>query len=183
MAYSITDCFMISFAAGLVFAVVYEALRVVRVVLPFRAVIFLCDVLFFVLAAFAVTKISVSLGNHIRIYTVLGFGAGIFTYITTVGRLLNIAENAVSGAVRRVLSAFFRKIGSGLSKIFGAIVHTSKDTFGKINKIRSSAMQKLHKPLQKSTSLLYNIKRHKASNGGSESGHVIKAKVTRSNNT
>ena len=80
------------------------------------------------------------------------------------------------------ITAFFRKIRSGLSKIFGAIAHTSKGAFGKINKIRSSAMQKLHKPLQKSTSLMYNIKRRKASNRGSESGHVIKAKVTRSNN-
>ena len=96
MAYSIPDCFMIAFAAGLIFAVVYEILRIIRVMFPFHVVTFVCDIVFFVIAAGAVTKLSLSLGNYIRIYTVLGFGAGIFTYITTLGRLLNIVENAVA---------------------------------------------------------------------------------------
>lgn len=78
MAYSIPDCFMIAFAAGLIFAVVYEILRIVRVMFPFQVVTFVCDIVFFVIAAGAVTKLSLSLGNYIRIYTVLGFGAGDF---------------------------------------------------------------------------------------------------------
>ena len=102
MAYSIPDCFMIAFAAGLIFAVVYELLRIIRVMFPFQVMTFVCDIVFFVIAAGAVTKLSLSLGNYIRIYTVLGFGAGIFTYITTLGRFLNIVENAVAGAVRSV---------------------------------------------------------------------------------
>ena len=101
MAYSIPDCFMIAFAAGLIFAVVYEILRIIRIMFPFQVVTFVCDIVFFVIAAGAVTKLSLSLGNYIRIYTVLGFGAGIFTYITTLGRLLNIVENAVAGALFR----------------------------------------------------------------------------------
>ena len=48
MAYSIPDCFMTAFAVGLLFALVYEALRIIRILLPFRAVTFVCDVLFFV---------------------------------------------------------------------------------------------------------------------------------------
>ena len=106
MAYSIPDCFMIAFAAGLIFAVIYEILRIVRVMFPFQVVTFVCDIVFFVIAAGAVTKLSLSLGNYIRIYTVLGFGAGIFTYITTLGRLLNIVENAVAGRRCRQFSAF-----------------------------------------------------------------------------
>ena len=108
MAYSIPDCFMIAFAAGLVFALVYEALRIIRVVFPFKVVTFICDIAFFVIAAGAVTKLSLSLGNYIRVYTVLGFGAGIFTYIATIGRLLNVLENAAAGAVRAAFSAVFR---------------------------------------------------------------------------
>ena len=118
MAYSIPDCFMIAFAAGLIFAVIYEILRIIRVMFPFQVVTFVCDIVFFVIAAGAVTKLSLSLGNYIRIYTVLGFGAGIITYITTLGRLLNIVENAVAGAVRSALSAVFRFFG----RIFGRLL-------------------------------------------------------------
>lgn len=67
MAYSIPDCFMIAFAAGLIFAVVYEILRIIRVMFPFQVVTFVCDIVFFVIAAGAVTKLSLSLGNYIRI--------------------------------------------------------------------------------------------------------------------
>ena len=139
MAYSIPDCFMIAFAAGLIFAVVYEILRIIRIMFPFQVVTFVCDIVFFVIAAGAVTKLSLSLGNYIRIYTVLGFGAGIFTYITTLGRLLNIVENAVAGAVRSALSAVFRFFGRIFGRLFGAIAHVWAGVFGEINKICLSA--------------------------------------------
>ena len=42
---------MAAFAAGLMFSLVYEALRIVRVIFPFRIVVFVCDVVFFLLAA------------------------------------------------------------------------------------------------------------------------------------
>ena len=153
MAYSIPDCFMIAFAAGLIFAVVYEILRIVRVMFPFQVVTFVCDIVFF---AGAVTKLSLSLGNYIRIYTVLGFGAGIFTYITTLGRLLNIVENAVAGAVRSALSAVFRFFGRIFGRLFGAIAHVWAGVFGEINKICLIAEKKLRKPLQKKVKIVYN---------------------------
>ena len=156
MAYSIPDCFMIAFAAGLIFAVVYEILRIIRVMFPFQVVTFVCDIVFFVIAAGAVTKLSLSLGNYIRIYTVLGFGAGIFTYITTLGRLLNIVENAVAGAVRSALSAVFRFFGRIFGRLFGAIAHVWAGVFGEINKICLSAEKKLRKPLQNKVKIVYN---------------------------
>ena len=183
MAYSIPDCFMISFAAGLIFALVYEALRIVRVVFPFRVVTFICDIVFFVLAAGAVTKLSLSLGNYIRIYTILGFGAGIFTYVTTIGRLLNIIENAAAGAVRSALAAVLRFFGSIFGKLFGAIAHVGTDVFGKINKICLSAEKKLHKPLQNKVKVVYNKESRKVHIRVSETDHVIKAQVRRGNNT
>ena len=122
MAYSIPDCFMIAFAAGLIFAVVYEILRIIRVMFPFQVVTFVCDIVFFVIAAGAVTKLSLSLGNYIRIYTVLGFGAGIFTYITTLGRLLNIVENAVAGRFGR-LCRRFSAFSAEFSADFLALLH------------------------------------------------------------
>ena len=54
MSYSIPDCFMIAFAVGLVFGLVYEALRIVRLILRFGAAVFICDIAFFMLAAAAV---------------------------------------------------------------------------------------------------------------------------------
>ena len=48
MYVSIPDCFMIAFVVGLIFGLVYEALRIVRLILRFKAAVFLCDVLFFI---------------------------------------------------------------------------------------------------------------------------------------
>ena len=174
---------MIAFAAGLVFALVYEALRILRILLPFKAVKFVCDILFFLLAAAAVTRISLLLGNYIRGYTVLGFGAGIFTYITTVGRIVNRFENAVAGAVRAVLGAIFRGLGKIFRSAFGFIAHKLSLVFGKINKISLNVIKKLRKPLKNKPQMVYNNKYRKNNNGRSETGNVIRAKVTRSNNT
>ena len=70
MSYTVPECFMAAFAAGLMFSLVYEALRIVRVIFPFRIVVFVCDVVFFLLAALAVTRLSMALGDHIRWSTV-----------------------------------------------------------------------------------------------------------------
>ena len=179
---TVPECFMAAFAAGLLFSVVYEVLRIIRVIFPFRWLTFICDILFFLLAAQVVTKLSLSLGDHIRWATVFGFGAGIFAYINTIGRLLNILENAVANAVRTALGAFFRKIGHAASVLFGVIAHTVSRIFGKITKIYSDHVKKRHRHLKKQHGIVYNKECHKDNNGGSENGHVIKAEVRRSVN-
>ncbi len=179
MSYSVPECFMAAFAAGLVFALVYEALRIVRVILPFRAVIFLCDAAFFLLAAVVVTKLSLALGNYIRWSAVMGFGAGVFAYITTVGRLLNILENSIANAVRTVLAGIFGALGRMASKFFGKIAQALSALFVNIAKIYSTHIKKLLKPLKKSPEIGYNNRCHIDTNGGSETVHVIKAQVRR----
>ncbi len=180
MAYSIPDCFMAAFAAGLVFALVYEALRIVRILLPFRAVVFVCDILFFLLAAGAVTKLSLVLGNYIRGYTVLGFGAGVFTYVTTLGRLLNRLENAVADTVRSVLKALFGAVGKALRSAFGFIAHRLRGVFGRIHKFSADAVKKLSKPLKTKSGIVYNKRSNIKNSERSETGNVIHAKVKRS---
>ena len=177
MSFTVPECFMAAFAAGLVFSLVYEVLRIIRLVLPLKAVTFVCDILFFVLAALAVTRLSLALGNYIRWSTVLGFGAGIFTYINTLGRLLNLAENAISHAVRMALSGIFRAVRKAGAKFFGAIAHTASGVFGEISKICTPIVKKLPGHLKKSAQMVYNKKSRKDNSGGSETGHVIKAKV------
>lgn len=172
---SIPDCFMIAFAVGLLFGLVYEALRILRILLRFGAAVFVCDVLFFILSAKAVMTLSEAMGSYVRIYTVLGFGAGVFAYIVTVGRLFNIAENAASNAWRRAIGRLWRKIGSFCSKIIQKI----KGVLGKIYKNCESVYKKHFKPLKSDSKKLYNKKRLEKI-GESEKVHVIKATVKRS---
>lgn len=180
MTYSVSECFMAAFAAGLLFALVYEALRIVRLLLPLKAVVFACDIAFFVLAALAVTKLSLSLGNYIRFYTVAGFGAGVFSYIVTIGRLMNFLENAVIGTVQHALASLFKWIGRGFKKAFGAFAQLCSGVFGEISKISSALRKKTRRHLKKAPNLVYNKESFKDNNGGSVSGHVIKAAVRRS---
>lgn len=179
MSYTVPECFMAAFAMGLVFSLVYEVLRIIRVVFPLKLVTIVCDILFFLLAALAVTKLSLALGDHIRWSTVFGFGAGVFAYINTLGRLLNLLENAVANAVRAALSAVFKAVGHAAARFFGAIAHTASGIFGKITKICSDNVKKRRKPLQNTHGIVYNKESHKDNNGGSETGHVIKAEVRR----
>ncbi|MBD5129345.1 MAG: hypothetical protein HDT43_05425 [Ruminococcaceae bacterium] len=178
MSYSIPDCFMIAFAVGLVFGLVYEALRIVRLILRFGAAVFVCDIAFFMLAAAAVFKLSESLGNFVRVYTVLGFGAGVFAYIVTVGRILNLAESAASIAWRKTIGRFIRLIGDSARNSFGIIAQNSKVIFGKISKHFDNARENQFKHLQLRTKMLYNKK--KQTKIGEEEVHVIKAAVKRS---
>lgn len=178
-----TELFMLAFAAGLIFALVYEALRIIRIIFPFKAVVFACDVLFFIIAGFAVVRLSVSLGNYVRGCIVFGFGAGIFAYITTIGRILNLFENAIADAVRAVLSRIFGLLSRICNKCFGFIAQNASALFGKIAKISADAHKKRGRGLKKDTQLVYNKTNAKETNGGSESGHVIIAKVRKGVNS
>ena len=173
MYVSIPDCFMIAFVAGLIFGLVYEALRIVRLILRFKAAVFVCDVSFFILSALGVMMLSKGLGKYVRNYTVLGFGAGVFTYIVTLGRLLNLAESAASAVWRMTIGKALRKIGQCAKKCVGTIRQKTELTIGKISKDIKNRRRDLKSPSE----TLYN--KEKAKKLG-EGDHVIKAKVTRS---
>lgn len=170
---------MISFAVGFVFGLVYEALRIVRLILRVKPAIFICDVLFFVLAAGAILKLSDSLGNYVRIYTVLGFGAGVFAYIVTVGRILNLAESAASVVWRKTIGRLLRFIGKKVKKAFGTIAQKISSIFGGITKYLDNQKENRSKHLQLNHKPLYNKKRLDKT-GESEEVHVIKATVRKS---
>lgn len=177
MYVSIPDCFMIAFVIGLIFGLVYEALRIIRLILRFKAAVFVCDVLFFILSAFGVMMLSKSLGNYVRIYTVLGFGAGVFTYIVTIGRLLNLVESAASTAWRMTIGKMLKKVGQGAKKCVGTIRQKTVLAFGKITKDFKERTENHRQDLQSSPNTLYNKEKSKKLGEGD---HVIKAKITRS---
>lgn len=178
MAYSIPDCFMAALICGFVFGLVYEAFRIVRLVLRVKPAVFLCDVLFFALAAEVVFRLSMAMGNYVRIYTLLGFGAGLFAYIETVGRFLNMIESAAAVVWRKTIGRAARFIWGKVKAAFGKIAQKSSEEFVKAAKILKSTRKKHVRHLKSDAQKEYNKNTHQ-NTGGSETGHVIKAKVTR----
>lgn len=179
MGFSIPDCFMIAFAAGLLFGSVYEVLRIIRLIMRFKAAALVCDIVFFALSAWAVCTLSKSLGNYIRVYTILGFGAGVFTYIVTLGRLFNIAESAASVVWRKTIGRFLRFIGRSIRKAFGKIAQLSRDRLSKTTKYIGDRSKSAFKHLHSDSKMVYN-KDILEKVGESEKRHAIKAKITRS---
>lgn len=179
MNVSIPDCFMIAFAAGLIFGAVYEALRIVRLILRFRAAVFVCDVVFFILAAMFVCKLSEFLGNYVRLYTVLGFGAGIFTYIVTLGRVLNAIESAASVAWRATIGRALRFLWRTARNFTGKIRHKSQAVFVKIHEYSENIEKKRAERLHLSQEMVYNNVGND-NLGEGEKAHVIQAKVRKS---
>lgn len=179
MNVSIPDCFMIAFAAGLIFGLVYEAVRIVRLILRFRIAVFICDIVFFILAAMFVCKLSEFLGNYVRLYTVLGFGAGVFTYIVTIGRIFNVLESAASIAWRRTIGMAFNKCVRFLRKVSGKIRHKWQELFVKIHEYSGKTEKKRRERLHLSHKMVYNSMGN-VNIGEGEKAHVIKAKVRKS---
>lgn len=168
---------MIAFFVGLVFGLVYEALRIIRLILRFKAAVFICDIVFFVLAAFVVIKLSVLLGNFVRMYTVFGFGAGVFTYIVTIGRLLNLIESAASVAWRLTIGKILRKIGCFMRKTFVGISQKAKVGFVRVSKYFAEQPEKRFRHLKSDGEKVYNKKR--LDKIGEGENNVIKANVRR----
>ena len=179
MNVSIPDCFMIAFAVGLLFGLVYEILRIIRLVLRFRIVVFFCDIVFFAVSAFCVCKLSEFLGSYVRLYTVLGFGAGVLTYIVTLGRLFNVIESAASVVWRNTIGKLFHIFGRNMRYFTGKISQKSKRIFGKIHKYSAKLVKSHSEHLHYNKQKMYN---NKGSNiiGEGEEIHVIKARVKKS---
>lgn len=177
MSVSIPDCFMIAFFVGLVFGLVYEVLRIIRLILRFKAAVFVCDIAFFVLAAFVVIKLSVSLGNFVRMYTIFGFGAGVFTYIVTIGRLLNLIESAASVAWRLTIGKLLKKIGGFMRKVFVGITQKAKSGFVRVSKYFAEQPKIPSKHLKSTSEKVYNKRR--LDKIGEGENNVIKASVRR----
>lgn len=186
MEHSIIDCFMIAFLCGLAFGGVYELLRITRRLLPFQLVTVICDISFFIAAAFFVFKLSLYLGNYIRIYTLLGFGGGVFAYIQTVGRLISFLESFIIGILRKTVGAFIKYIASSAKKAIGAFAHIAASYFGKINDFSKRTTKKTFSLLKSKHQMLYNTKRDiihsQDKNNGENFGgkNVIHAKIKRS---
>lgn len=176
MYISIPDCFIISMFVGLCSGLIYEVLRIIRLLFPFKICVFLCDAAFFIISSKIIMMLSEEMGNYVRLYTVLGFGAGVFTYIVTFGRLLNRAENAVSNAWRRALTRVFKALSKLFCSVFGTITHKTKSIFSQIAEYRRKMAKKPLYDLKSNNEIVYNDKRLEKIGGKTE---AIKATVRR----
>ncbi len=179
MYVSVPDCFMIAFAAGLLFGIVYELFRIVRLILRFRTAVFVCDMAFFALAALFVCKLSEFLGSFVRLYAVLGFGAGIFAYIVTIGRLFNMVESAASVVWRKTLGSLFRRICAFVTKTLGNFSQLCSKLFGHFHEYSSVLLKRRSKDLQLNDKKMYNNIMGNSNIDEGGNGNVIKAKVTK----
>lgn len=180
MEYGILDCYMISFVCGAFFGGVYEAFRLMRRIFPLRAIVFLCDVLFFTLAGFFVFELSLFLGNYVRSYTLLGFGCGLFAYINTLGRLISVLETTVVNALSAIFGSIASVVTSLLHKFIGLFAHNASAAFGRFHDFSSRCWKSVISLLHFDTKRVYNVKRNILNTGESIGGNnVIKAKIRR----
>lgn len=175
--YSIPDCLILGLLLGLFYAPLYEALRIIRLIFPLKAIVVVCDIAFFVAAAEGVFRLSLVLGNHIRGYTILGFAAGIFAYIVTLGRLLNAAENAAAGLWQSAIKKLARFVGGKIRKCFGVIAHNTSKAFGKVADFFGKVSKNRSRDLIFTQTMGYN---KSDNNGGSVKRDVIRARVRKS---
>ena len=186
MAYSIPDCFMTAFVCGTAFGLVYEFFRIVRKLLPLKAVIFVCDVCFFIAAAFFVFNLSMYIGNYVRSYTMLGFGAGVFAYIQTIGRVFSFVEDMLVKLWKKTIGALIYNIFHAVKKGIGSFAHIAADKFMTFHDFSRRTGKKLLTPLKFVPNKMYNVKRNivssernrppRENNGGK---NVIQAKIRR----
>lgn len=178
MNYSIIDCFMISFLCGIIFGTIYEVFRIIRRMLNIKPLVFICDITFFILAGFFVLSLSLYLGNYIRIYTILGFGAGVFSYICTVGRIMSLLETQIIRFWNATVGALIKHFSNFARNISGRFAHKTNILFRDIYDFFDNTKKKISSLLQINTKKLYNnsnvinIER-------SGENNVIQAKVRR----
>lgn len=180
MEFGILDCFMISLVCGAVFGLVYEFFRIIRRLFPFGIVIMICDICFFVAAGLFVFELSMYLGNYVRLYTLLGFGTGIFAYIQTVGRLISLFETALIQLVRSTVGVFVSHIFGLFSKVIGAFAHKVSGVFGRFYDFLKSAKKSSSSLLHFNSKRVYNVKRNIITSGENIGGNnVIQVKIRR----
>ncbi len=181
MVFGILDCFMISFVCGLIFGLVYELFRLIRRMIPVTIVVLICDICFFVAAGLFVFELSMYLGNFVRLYTLLGFGAGLFAYIQTVGRLISLLEMLFIRAISATIGALFLKIFTSLKNTIGIIAHNVTTAFGRFYDFSLRSKKSASSLLHFNTKRVYNVKRNIESYGENIGGNNgIQVKIRRS---
>lgn len=181
MEFGILDCFMIAFFTGVIFGLVYEFFRFIRRIIPNNIVILICDICFFIAAGFFVFELSMYLGNFVRLYTILGFSAGLFTYIQTIGRLFSLLEIALLRFLRAMIGTVFACVAGIVKGAIRIIAHNTNAAFGCFHDFSKRIAKSASSLLHFNTKRVYNVKRNICNHGENIGGNnVIQVKIRRS---
>lgn len=171
-------CFL---AAGAVFGLCYEALRLLRMLLPHpAAVVFFEDTLFFAACGLMSFIIALWVGmGYFRIYYIAFEAIGALLYFLTLGRLINFCLKHAVGFVKRSFSGICKKLKPKVKALFMPFAKKIKGLFSKIAEFVPKPAFNTKKHLKSNSEMLYNNNIHSTLNsgGGGGNGSVIKAKI------
>lgn len=139
---------------GVAIGVLYEPLRVLRLLIKHRSILTgIEDTLFFSLCGFLLFGLSMNVGNgQFRLVYLISACIGAFAYYFTLGRVVRLIYSLLIKFISKILSFLLKPI----KKILGIIVLKIKRLFvGLYEKIRKSG-QKSFSHLKNSTEILYN---------------------------
>lgn len=107
-----TKLFLLSFLIGAVFGVVFDVLRIIRIIKRHHnAVIFIEDFLFVLFCGFWYFVFSTDMARgQIRLFTLIGMFIGFIVYLMTVGSITKRLASAIKYVYDKIESWLKRKI-------------------------------------------------------------------------
>lgn len=101
-------------AAGVLAGVVYDLFRVIRRLIPHRAVEVICDLIYTVLFSMIYFTVSLALTDYLRGFVLLGMAAGAVMWCLTVGRgavfVITLAIKGIIGIMLKPAFVLLNKI-------------------------------------------------------------------------
>lgn len=158
---SITDqCmyFFWSVLLGIVFGVLYELFRLIRITFcPNKIITAIIDIIYFMICAVLFFLYTLEYGQGMmRLFELIGAAIGLILYLITAGQAVSRILRIVITTIKRVLFFLFKWIlkpfifiGKKFYKLFGKI-------YAKIQKNIKNMIKNLKTPLKENTEMLYN---------------------------
>lgn len=149
-----TMAFLWSFVLGVVLAVVYITVSVIRVLSPpTRIQLFISDILFMVFSAIMNFLFACAFTEgKVRFYTIFAELVSFIILYLTLGRGIK----KIVGIVYKWISSFFRKITKPISNFIGKSVTFAEKKFAFMLKKVKKSKKSRHFPLHCQHRMLYN---------------------------
>lgn len=151
--------FMLSLGAGFVLGLLYDAVRIVRLIVPGgKATVIVFDMLFFALSAFLSFLFILAVNKgYVRAYILLGEALGFVLFMLTFGAAVLRAGSAAVNFVKKMLLRFARRVCRIAAWVLRPFL-----TFGrKIGEISKKNVKKTKKTFKKlllfPKKMLYNL--------------------------
>lgn len=168
-------------AAGAVFGLGYELLRLLRMLFRHPTVlVFIEDTLFFAACGLASFIIALWVGmGYFRIYYIVFEVIGASLYFLTLGRLINYCLRQAVNTVKKFFRFIYGKLKPKAAALFVPFVKKTKAFFSNIAEFLTGSVFNPKKHLKREEEMLYNNNVHSIENSGERGvvDGVIKAKI------